>query len=145
MTSKGSGLSTSVHPRRAASAEHRWTFAARPDQLAVARRFVSELLADWSEQRRYDAVLVANELLANAIRHGDGEVELAVARDRDGVHIRVHDSGHGDEPVVAGPSTAAESGRGLHLIETLAETWGWRRQESGTLVWCQLDRQHRDG
>jgi anti-sigma regulatory factor (Ser/Thr protein kinase) len=31
------------------------------------------------------------------------------------------------------------SGRGLELVELLADRWGWQREEQGKRIWCELD------
>ncbi|WP_245241161.1 ATP-binding protein, partial [Streptomyces spiramenti] len=31
------------------------------------------------------------------------------------------------------------SGRGLELVELLADRWGWRREGRGKQIWCELD------
>lgn len=40
--------------------------------------------------------------------------------------------GHADE--------AATSGRGLELVDVLADRWGWRREGAGKRIWCEVDR-----
>jgi hypothetical protein len=40
------------------------------------------------------------------------------------------------------PEFDAESGRGLFLVETLSERWGWypTRNRRGKVTWCELGR-----
>ncbi len=37
------------------------------------------------------------------------------------------------------------SGRGLELVELLADRWGWRREGRGKQIWCELDLPGCDG
>jgi hypothetical protein len=40
------------------------------------------------------------------------------------------------------PELDAESGRGLFLVETLSERWGWYQTQNpdGKVTWCELGR-----
>ncbi|WP_431042716.1 ATP-binding protein [Streptomyces sp. P1-3] len=35
---------------------------------------------------------------------------------------------------------AATSGRGLELVDGLADRWGWQREGTGKRIWCEIDR-----
>lgn len=103
--------------------------------LEAMRRALNEFLTDHgvSEGERRDAVLVAHELAANAIEHGnrgEGEIELEVWLDRDAVAIGVRDAGKAErQPFVKPASAERESGRGLMLVEWLSD---WEeRQHNG--------------
>ena len=41
-------------------------------------------------------------------------------------------------PELQPDSVDAESGRGLVLVDTLAESWGWNRTSTGKIVWFVL-------
>lgn len=55
--------------------------------------------------------------------------------------MEVHDSGDGTPRVaaVAGRTEADESGRGLVLVEALADRWGVTGRSPGKVVWCEFD------
>ncbi|MEU9189583.1 ATP-binding protein [Streptomyces sp. NPDC048484] len=91
------------------------------------------------------AELVAAELLANAHLHTGGPYALRLrAVDAGRVRIGVWDSDPTvpkgfDEPGVV-PPDMAESGRGLHLVQACADTWGAYAPSGGRggkLLWAE--------
>ncbi|GAA3097302.1 hypothetical protein GCM10020254_48300 [Streptomyces goshikiensis] len=36
-------------------------------------------------------------------------------------------------------------GRGLELVDGLADRWGWQREGAGKRIWCEIDRGEKDG
>ncbi|MFH8366146.1 ATP-binding protein [Streptomyces sp. NPDC018031] len=77
-----------------------------------------------------------------ATRPGGGTVKGAPGTARAAVgtvRVEVADSSaraprqrHADE--------AATSGRGLELVDGLADRWGWQREGAGKRIWCEVDR-----
>ena len=84
------------------------------------------------------ATLLASELATNALVHGLGRVELRLRLTRDRLVIETVDSGH-HMPRRRSASDQDEGGRGLHLVATLADRWGFRGTDEGKVVWAQLD------
>lgn len=84
------------------------------------------------------AALLTSEVVTNAVLHGDGEVELRVSRDGEGLLVEVSDGS--DTPVrrrAAGPDD--EGGRGILLLEAMATRWGTRTLPGGgKVVWFWL-------
>lgn len=89
-----------------------------------------------------DVVLVATELITNAIRHGEplagGQVTVTWQVADGEVLIRVTDAGSPQRPQVRHPSPRETSGRGLALVEALATRWGVEDAPDGTTVWAAL-------
>ncbi|MFF0204662.1 ATP-binding protein [Streptomyces sp. NPDC005017] len=91
-----------------------------------------------------DALLVASELVTNAIRHAPrGPVSLELFVQEASFALEVTD--HSPEPPVLRPTSApgitaiTEGGRGLRLVAALAQNWGYRRNTDGTkTVWCRF-------
>ena len=84
------------------------------------------------------AVLLANELVTNAVVHAGTDIRLRLELRGDRLHIAVRDGGPTLLHVVA-PDWQAEGGRGLWLVEQLARTWGVNRHpDGGKIVWCVL-------
>ncbi|WP_394433962.1 ATP-binding protein [Streptomyces sp. SGAir0957] len=116
------------------------TFASAQD----ARRFVRDVAVSWAlpAQAVHDLEVVAGELAGNAVVHGgDDVVAVSVTRRTGFVTVCVTDGGGrvGDpvQPVAARDDD--ESGRGLVIVEALAERWGWRRTGRGGLaVWARV-------
>ncbi|WP_455359596.1 ATP-binding protein [Streptomyces sp. SYSU K21746] len=120
------------------------------DAPAVARGIVSEQLASWRLLHLVDdLLLIASELVTNAVRHGTAPVTLALslylltAPRTDGfVRLEVSDTGTGFDPAEVTASwrpsggTFAEHGRGLVLVDALADDWGAHAGRAGHLVWA---------
>jgi two-component sensor histidine kinase len=112
-----------------------------PSSARQARRFVHDALLHLGAGAVLDVgVLLASELVTNAVVHGKGAVAVQVAhRQRRTVRISVWDaSDHPPEP--REPSVEETSGRGLRLVEILATSWGVdpADPEHGKEVWFEL-------
>ncbi|MCK5892506.1 MAG: ATP-binding protein [Aeromicrobium sp.] len=88
-----------------------------------------------------DALLVLGELAANAVRHGaprdDGTFEARwVLRDEILV-LSVHDGGDSGTVHVLHVDESAVSGRGLAIVDLLADRW-WIERDSGTRISAEL-------
>ncbi|MBW1597317.1 ATP-binding protein [Streptomyces sp. JJ38] len=120
----------------------RWHFPARPASVRRARHAVAESLPHALRPLlRDDLVLLASELVTNAIRHGacgeDEDLIELVLWPADGHYwLAVSDTGTGTgKPVLAHPDSDSESGRGLLLVDCLATAWTVRpRPTRGTSV-----------
>lgn len=107
--------------------------------VGLARRFTRAALTDWRVgERADDIVLCVSELATNALLYGvppGRGYRLRLWSYADGLlRVEVHDSGDG-LPHIAVP--ADESGRGLLLVEALADAWGAQRRDPGKVVWCE--------
>jgi serine phosphatase RsbU (regulator of sigma subunit)/anti-sigma regulatory factor (Ser/Thr protein kinase) len=110
-----------------------------PEAVRAGRHFVHQrALAVGAAAVADDAALVAAELLANAVQHGDPPV-VVCARGGDGhLLLEVRDASS-RSPMRPAPSTSNMTGRGLALVEALAAAWGIRREaDGGKTVWCEL-------
>jgi anti-anti-sigma factor len=114
-----------------------------PTAARAGRIFVREVCRSW----RLDApdatvldraVLVANELVTNAVVHAHSDLWLRLELRGDRLLISVRDRGSRRLRAVT-PDLEAEGGRGLWLVEQLARAWGVRpAPEGGKTVWCAL-------
>jgi anti-sigma regulatory factor (Ser/Thr protein kinase) len=89
-----------------------------------------------------DAMLVASELVSNAVRHSlcdaSDQLQVDVRRESDRVCIRVHDPGvSGQEARVPDPGQRDFGGLGLWIVEQLTSRWGTERRD-GYEVWAEL-------
>ena len=84
------------------------------------------------------ATLVASELATNALVHGRGRIELRLRLTRDRLVLESVDSGH-HMPRRRRAGDDDEGGRGLHLVASLADRWGFRATDDGKVVWAELD------
>jgi anti-sigma regulatory factor (Ser/Thr protein kinase) len=116
-----------------------------PASVGVARLRVRAHLAVWEQDDPgivEPVLLIVSELVTNAVRHGpvlEREFDVAVTVLADGsCVIEVSDS-ELNPPVLKDPKEEDESGRGLRLVETLADTRGVRqRGRYGKTVWAVL-------
>lgn len=107
---------------------------------ALARDHASRLGGDWSRELLDVVLLVVSEAVTNAVRYGQGQVELTVLAAPDRVRIEVSDA-NPDPPRQQGtPDGLGDGGRGLYLIEALTDTWGTtpRADGPGKTVWLEL-------
>ena len=81
--------------------------------------------------------LVVSELVTNAVRHGEGAIELRLWRDGTTVRGEVVDEGGGFEHEVRTEGWDDVGGRGLGIVERMTRRWGIR--EGTTHVWFELD------
>lgn len=84
------------------------------------------------------AELLASEVVTNAVKHcrGDLLLEMSVRKRR----LRVCVSDDCETPPRLQPGTAEDlGGRGLVIVEALAEAWGWERSVYGKQVWFEVD------
>jgi anti-sigma regulatory factor (Ser/Thr protein kinase) len=111
-------------------------FRPEPDEVRHARQFVASLLAevDLPSER---AELITSELATNAVVHGRTEFRLEVDCDIDSVRISVFDAG-GGWPCRRPPAGDNESGRGLRIVDHVAERWGVTWNDPGKVVWAEL-------
>jgi DNA-binding NarL/FixJ family response regulator len=108
-------------------------------KVRSAREFVARTLAGWQTGvDTDDALLVASELVTNAIVHGKSACDLMLSRTGSSVRIEARDSG-GGTPDPMPPSRTGTHGRGLHIVATLAAAWGIVDVPSGgKIVWAEL-------
>lgn len=108
---------------------------------SLARRTLRQLFAaarvdrDTSET----AVLLATELVTNAVEHGRGSAYLDATVEAGAIRLEVTDSSTVEPRPNTEVSDLDERGRGLILIDALASRWGVRPQPEGKTVWCELD------
>ncbi|MFF4181829.1 SpoIIE family protein phosphatase [Streptomyces sp. NPDC001691] len=115
---------------------------AEPERIAGARRQLRELLHDWADEEQVDsAVLMISEMITNVLVHTDGDALLvAEARGPLGTRrLRVEVADASDElPHRRRPGEMASSGRGLILMEMLADAWGVDPRGDGKSIWFEL-------
>jgi anti-sigma regulatory factor (Ser/Thr protein kinase) len=108
--------------------------------VPVARHLTVDLMRAWGvPQDRDDAALLVTELVANVVDHVQGEasltLELAVS---DGwLRIAVVD-GSSVRPVVRELEKEQPRGRGLLLVQAIADRWGSEDHRGGKRVWFEL-------
>lgn len=144
----------------AAAPQARWALqsvlavAALPTATPCARLHARVIACEWGLGELAEAIeLVVSELVTNAVLASldhDGRprccadtglacVHLRLSTDGQAVLVEVWDK-NARLPEPAEPSLADEGGRGLMLIDAMAESWGWELPASGRgkVVWALL-------
>ncbi|MER5495795.1 MULTISPECIES: SpoIIE family protein phosphatase [unclassified Streptomyces] len=112
-----------------------------PEALSSARHMIRAAVRAWGAKARADEVeLAADELITNALMHTDGGAIVTIrvltgperrlrvdVEDRSSALPRRRDAGE-----------AGVSGRGLMLVDRLADLWGVESRGSGKCVWCEF-------
>jgi hypothetical protein len=118
----------------------RRSFPGRPDQVRRARDFTRRTLGPCPVTD--GAVLLVSELATNALKHTatglGGRFDVTILGDVSSVMIAVTDSGSGSIPVSGAPGPEDVAGRGLGLVEFIAERWGHCGGPHGRTVWFEL-------
>ena len=108
---------------------------------AVVRECLSVELAARAitEDSAADVLLVATELVGNAIVHSRNVGELNVGWDVGDtcVVVRVND-GSADDPCPREVDAEATSGRGLTIVAALSDEWGVDHVAQGKQVWARV-------
>ncbi|WP_231156417.1 ATP-binding protein [Streptomyces sp. CNZ748] len=123
----------------------------RPDPAEVgrARRWARSRLAGSGigvdEPLAETLILLVSELVTNAVVHTGCPAVLRLslpgqdAAEEVTVRLEVADRS-GRAPVPRCVDGDATGGRGLALVDGLADRWGWSTEGTGKRIWCELDR-----
>ncbi|WP_233273167.1 ATP-binding protein [Streptomyces broussonetiae] len=111
------------------------TLPAQEAHVSAARHFAADLLETWSVPagERDSAILIVDELAANAAQYGHERMTLLLALDHETLHIVVTDSGAAVERHRPGIASD-EHGRGTGIVEFLAQSTEIRQTRSGREV-----------
>ncbi|GHE07135.1 ATP-binding protein [Streptomyces alanosinicus] len=123
---------------------------ARYEAVREARHFTRDTLDKWDVGDRFDdTCLVVSELVTNALRHavpadpGCAEhaapVRLDLMRWTERLVCAVRDPSQETPAPRDSDDFSAESGRGLFLVDSFADSWGWHPLGGtldGKVVWA---------
>lgn len=105
----------------------------------IVRRAISSLLDDPNDPIADSVALVTSELVSNVVQHTDDGGHVDAWDPRPGVPLVIEVS----DPDRAVPETrapGAAGGRGMHIVDDLADEWGIERTGRGKVVWVEFDR-----
>lgn len=122
-----------------------------PSAVPVAREFVHQILRHLKlDDYAADAALMMSELVSNAVKAtgfydrqpmpweitAEHVIAVQLRAVGDELYVEVWDRSQ-REPVKRHVTTDAEGGRGLHLVEALAQKWGiYHPPAGGKIVWA---------
>ncbi|MDI6518124.1 ATP-binding protein [Streptomyces coelicoflavus] len=117
------------------------TLPREPESAATARRLVRTSLSVWElDELADDTALIVSELVANAVQHARRE-SIRITIERPGaalVRVGVVDFSR-VPPERREPDADDVNGRGLALVNELAEDWGTELLPWGKRVWAELE------
>ena len=116
-------------------------FLAEPQRVATLRGLVRNRLSDWGLQELSDtAQLCVSELVSNVITHvGCGTpASLTVSMRRSRLRIELRDPDARALPTLVEAGDDSEGGRGMALVDALAECWGVDLHHDSKVTWCEL-------
>ncbi|MFI5871947.1 ATP-binding protein [Streptomyces sp. NPDC051445] len=117
------------------------TFTADPTEVAALRRIMRLHLGIWGLKEVSDeAQLCVSELVSNVIKHVGPGTPATLAVSMNGVHLRieVHDPDARALPTLLEPNVDTEGGRGMALVDALADRWGVQLHADHKVTWCEL-------
>jgi anti-sigma regulatory factor (Ser/Thr protein kinase) len=111
-----------------------------PESARQARVMVTEALVEAGRTEFDDsATLLVSELVTNAILHAGTTIEVVVAATSGGVYVGVSDRS-AQLPVRREYDKQAATGRGLELVDIIAERYGTETHDDGSkTVWFELN------
>ncbi|MFD0210090.1 ATP-binding protein [Streptomyces hirsutus] len=116
-------------------------FTSHPEEVATLRRVVALRLQAWGlPELVATARLCVSELVSNVLTHvGIGTPGLLVLSVNGAdLRIEVHDPDTRALPAVVLADADAEGGRGMTLVDALADRWGVQLHEDHKVTWCEL-------
>ncbi|MFI6347487.1 ATP-binding protein [Streptomyces sp. NPDC050560] len=133
-------MTVSTQPRPTGHPGYSETLPRKPQSADRARSLVRTALGVWGLRRAVDdCALIVTELVTNAVKHARGpSLRVTVARRGRFVRVAVTD-GSRTLPRLRHPSGAEADGRGLMLVDALADEWGADLKSWGKSVWANLD------
>ncbi|MCX4236375.1 ATP-binding protein [Streptomyces ortus] len=116
-------------------------FVAEPEEVSGLRRTLRSHLELWKLSEVTDAAqLCVSELVSNVITHvGPGTpAKLAVSMNGTYLRIEVHDPDARALPTLLDAGSEAEAGRGVAIIDAVADRWGVQLCSDRKVTWCEL-------
>lgn len=125
-------------------------FLPSPQAVPAVRRFVTAVLQSWDEEHPLsrvgqndaegiiaDTLLACSEMATNAVLHARSPFLLSLNRSANGVLVAVEDAAGGSARRQASPPTAL-GGRGLAIVQSVADRWGCEPLAHGKVVWAEV-------
>ncbi|MEX1005579.1 MAG: ATP-binding protein [Acidimicrobiia bacterium] len=115
-------------------------FSPTPDAAPAAREFVVSFGGFTDAESLLRLKTLASEIVTNAILHARTPFSVIVTGDTAHVRVAVRDRS-AVLPTKRDYAANHPTGRGLHIVEALADRWGVDADDDGKTVWFEMDRE----
>ena len=109
-----------------------------PASIPAARHFAVEALHDLGSDRREEVELLVSELTTNAVLHARTPLRLTLCRRGPRVRIEVGDGDRTPPLVNLRPDPLHPGGRGMCLVNSIADDWGIELAADGKTIWFEI-------
>ncbi|MEU6257814.1 ATP-binding protein [Streptomyces sp. NPDC047043] len=116
-------------------------FLAELEEVAALRRVLRTHLRLWGLHDSIDAAeLCVSEFVANVINHVGPGTPTTLVVSMNGTHLRieVHDPDMRALPILQQADADSETGRGMTLVNAVADRWGVLLRPDRKVTWCEL-------
>jgi anti-sigma regulatory factor (Ser/Thr protein kinase) len=100
------------------------SFRADPESTRAARRFVLQAAGPAPPELRDTIAVLTGELAMNAVQHARTGFQVTVELSGATLRVEVTDSGGGRLAAEPMPPPGSPRGRGLPIVDSLADEWG---------------------
>ncbi len=114
-------------------------FSPEPASAPAARHFVIDVSGIEDAETLFRLSTLTSELVSNAILHARTSFTVSVLPRSKRIRVSVTD-GSALPPVPQSLAPDHPTGRGLRIVESLADHWGFSPDTSGKTVWFELGR-----
>src|SRR5436190_15595361 len=114
-------------------------FPGVPTASTSARAFLRAALQTWELDGLGEVTeLLTSELVSNIVRHVGSAMTVRALRQPSRIRLEVDDP-NPEPPVLKRPEPRDPRGRGILLVDTLADNWGTEVSDDGKTVWFEID------
>ncbi|MFD8726306.1 ATP-binding protein [Streptomyces sp. NPDC059629] len=134
-------MNVSAKPRPTGHQGYSETLPCLKESAGTARRLVRTALAAWYLENLTDTgTLLVSELVANAVQHTNSRmIRVVVSRPSERfVRVGVVDKARVMPALVRPGQDLLTGGRGLLLVDALADRWGTDLYRWGKQVWAEM-------
>lgn len=113
----------------------KWEFSALAQVEGLSRDYIAVALTESWQHLVDHLVLAASELVANAVVHAQTQMVVVLEHWEHMLNIIVEDCSSAP-PIIGKENLMAENGRGLQIVESLSDVWGYELTPKGKCVWA---------
>ena len=120
------------------AARHAVQFPPEPASIPAARHFAVDAIDDMGGNHRDEVELLVSELATNAVLHARTPLRLTLCRRGRRLRIEVGDGDPTPPRLNLRPNPLHPGGRGMCLVNSLADDWGVDVTDEGKTIWFEL-------